>query len=50
MKKNNSKWEKPLIENREIFEKTALACDGSAFYNSWYNMKSSAYSCGFNHS
>jgi len=41
------KWEKPLIETKEIFEKTALACDGSAFWNSKYNNKSSAANCGY---
>lgn len=26
--KERPKWKKPVIETKEIFEKTALACDG----------------------
>jgi len=48
MKNNdNFKWEKPEIESKEIFEKTALACDGSAFLNYKLNSKASAAACGY---
>lgn len=47
LKEEKPVWEKPVIETKEIFEKTALACDGSAFLNSKLNNKASATSCGY---
>ncbi len=49
MKKTTLKkvWEKPVIESKEIFEKTALACDGSAFLNAKVNNKATATNCGY---
>ncbi|MFH1159981.1 MAG: hypothetical protein V1733_03420 [bacterium] len=41
------KWQKPMIEVKEIFEKTALNCDGSPFNNQQTNPKQSAGSCGY---
>ncbi len=45
-----SKWDKPMIEVKEIFEKTALACDGSPFNNAQVNNKASAGTCGYYYS
>jgi hypothetical protein len=52
VKKAESKTEKkayskPTIRSQKVLERAALACAGSAYPNSYYNLKNSYYSCGF---
>lgn len=43
-------YEKPVIMTEEIFERTALACNGSAFPNAQWDTKDNSSTCGFNDS
>jgi len=40
-------YSKPMIESEKVFERTALACDGSPFYNYATNTKEGSGSCGY---
>lgn len=43
-------YKAPEIRSQKVLERAALACNRAAFPNSWYNMKTSYYSCGYNDS
>lgn len=46
-KKNKKEYEKPIVESEEIYERTALACNGSAYYNYRTDLKDNSGSCGY---
>ncbi|MDP6673312.1 MAG: hypothetical protein QGH93_00470 [Gammaproteobacteria bacterium] len=43
-------YEKPKVESEELYERTALACSGSTYYNYRYNLKDNSGSCGYSDS
>lgn len=48
--KIRKEYEKPVVESEELYERTALACSGSAYANYRYNLKDNSRSCGYSDS
>lgn len=48
--KIRKEYEKPVVESEELYERTALACGGSPYFNSRINLKDNSSSCGYSDS